>query len=140
MGVSFFHKERMKRVCNSKNFSVHEEFNLEFFQKLDWKQFTQKYLGEINQTLSVETHKSGLGEDKSKPSSFRNDPNSRTVLWRLTKTMSGFMAVFEEGLVKVLPQQRIEWLNETFLSSSTGIGYAVPFNKCDRERFVCSVL
>ena len=68
-----------------------------------------------------------FGEEKSKPSSFRNDQNSRTALWRLTKTMSGFMAVFEEGLVKVLPQQRIEWLNETFLSTSTGIGHAVPF-------------
>ena len=70
-----------------------------------------------------------FGEDKSKHSSFRNDQNSRTVLWRLTKTMSGFMAVFEEGLVKVLPQQRIEWLNETFLSTSTGIGHAVLFLK-----------
>ena len=43
--------------------------------------------------------------------------------------MSGFMAVFEEGLVKVLPQQRIEWLNETFLSTSTGIGHAGIFSK-----------
>ena len=28
MGVSFFHKERMKTVWSSKNLSVHEEFNL----------------------------------------------------------------------------------------------------------------
>ena len=42
--------------------------------------------------------------------------------------MSGFVAIeFEEGLVEVLPQQRIEWLNETFLSTSSGIGHAVPF-------------
>ena len=59
--------------------------------------------------------------------------------------MSGFVAIeFEEGLVEVLPQQRIEWLNETFLSTSSGIGHAVPFKKCDRneaiERFVCSTL
>ena len=54
-----------------------------------------------------------FGEDKSKHSSFRNDQNSRTVLWRLTKTMSGFMFVFEGGLVKdsssTTKNRMIEW-------------------------------
>ena len=45
MGASFFHKERMKRVCSSKNFSVHEEFNLDFFSKIRLKRTQTKVFG-----------------------------------------------------------------------------------------------